>query len=50
MEDEIKVVLRFQRLDLYGTSDNVNLHVNPALTLGQLKTKIYKKLNIEVIR
>jgi hypothetical protein len=50
MEGQIKVVIRFQRLDVYGAKENVNLHVREDITLGELKLRIYKRLNVEIER
>lgn len=50
MEEQIKVVIRFQRLDVYGAKENVNLHVKRDITLSDLKVRIYKRLNVEVER
>ena len=45
--NQIKIILRFQRLDVYGQSESVNMHVKSDSTLKDLKLRIYKRLDVE---
>ena len=46
-ENQIKLQIKFQRLDVYGHSESVFIWIRSDQSLKELKTRIYKKLNIE---
>ncbi len=48
--NKLRIVLHFQRLDIYGRSENINLFARYDMTLLQFKERIFMKLNVDVSR